>query len=428
MNILLTGATGFIGDSVLRALLQAGHCVSACCRQPERLLSQSDLLTPVRIDFATADTEAAWLPHLDGIDAIINCVGIIGETKNQTFAQLHSAAPIALFNAGIQAGVGKIIQVSALGADAQAESVYHLSKRAADDALRALPVAWFVLQPSVVYGDRASSSVLFHALAALPVHVLPDGGGQELQPVHVDDLVAVILRCLEPATPSNTTLAVVGPEAIPYKTLLQKLRRRLGKGTAFSFSLPQPYVLMAASFGKYLGEPILSKDNIAMLSRGNTASPEAITSLLGRPPVSMVKQLFEKIATDAERWQAQLYFFKPALHFAIALVWLWSGIVSLFYPLDLSYQLLDSIGGDRSWAAFLQYGLAALDIGLGVLTLAAYRQQNVLSVQIAVVVAYTLVVGLALPQFWLHPFGPLLKNLPFLLSLLIYKQLLGGKA
>lgn len=427
MNILITGATGFIGHAILLALARQGHILTACCRHPEALLIGPENIRPLRLDFTATTQTEQWLPHLQGIDAIINCVGIIAETQQQTFAQLHSQAPIALFTAGAQAGVKKIIQISALGAD-DPHSAYHLSKHAADEALRGLEVDWFVLQPSVVYGDRAQSSALFHALAALPVQVLPDGGGQLLQPVHVDDVVAAVCQCLTPATSARKTVALVGPAPIAYKDLLAKLRHRLGKPKAWTLALPEAYVLKAASLGKVLGEPILSKDNIAMLSRGNTAAADGITTLLGRPPLSMARQLFEKPASQAERWHAHSYFLKPVLRFAIALVWLWSGFTSLFfYPHEASYQLLAAMGVTGMGAPLLLYGLAFMDIAFGVATLALHGSKRLIIWQIAVVLAYTVVVGFALPEFWLHPFGPLLKNLPFLLTLWIYAQWTGEK-
>ncbi len=429
MKILLTGATGFIGDTVLRELLQQGHHIIACCRKPEKVLIESENLRPLRLDFAAADNLEKWLPHLDDIDAVINCVGIIAESKDGTFTQLHTQAPIALFKACEQAGIKKIIQISALGADGQAQSAYHLSKKAADDALRQLPLDWFILQSSLVYGDRAQSSALLHALAALPVQILPDGGLQQLQPIHVDDVAAAICRCLEPSTPARKTLALVGPTPIAYADLLQKLRRRLGKPAAVTVTLAQRYLLILAGLGKYLDEPILSKDTITMLSRGNAAAADNVTELLGRPPLSIQAQLFEKPASQAERRSAQLYFAKPVLRFAIAFVWLWSGITSLFfYSHELSYQLLAATGISGSAAPIMLYGLALIDIALGLATLSPYRPARLMSWQIGIVLVYTLVVSFTLPEFWLHPFGPLLKNIPFLLCLWIYKQLAGEKS
>lgn len=420
MNILITGATGFISNAILLALLQQGHKVTACSRHPEKILSQSENLKRLPIDFETADQAKHWLPHLKNIDAVINCVGIIAETKQQSFAQLHTNAPIALFTAAAQMGVKKIIQISALGADENAQSAYHLSKRAADDFLRGLDMDWFVLQPSIVYGDRAESTAFFHALAALPVQVLPDGGEQLLQPIHIDDLVAVVCQCLDASANTRQTLALVGQEPLRYADLLLNLRLRLGKPPAKTINLPKKWLLHLAGLGKFLDTPILAKDNIPMLYRNNIGDPAAITAILGRPPLSIHQQLFAKPASTAERWHAHLYFLKSLLPLMIALVWLWSGITSLFfYPHEASYQLLAGMGVTGIAAPFSLYGLALLDIGLGLATLARYRLQALLNLQMAIVLVYTIVISVALPEFWLHPFGPILKNLPFLMVLWI---------
>ena len=427
MNILLTGASGFIGSAVLRALLRQGHQVSACCRHPGRLIASPNIKY-LPVDFMSTNSVEHWLPHLHDIDVIINCVGIIAESKGQSFAQLHRQAPIALFQAGAEIGVKKIVQISALGADEQATSAYHISKKAADDVLRNLPLDWFVLQPSIVYGDGAQSSGLFHALAALPLHLLPDGGRQSLQPIHVDDVSAAVFRCLEPAVSGQRTVALVGPEPIAYVDWLLGLRCRLGKPPATVLSVPYRYSLMASDLGKWLGEPILNKDNIAMLNRGNSADSGPVTELLGRPPLSISSQLFEKPASQAERWHAALYFLKPLLRFSIALVWLWSGITSLFfYPHELSYQLLADTGITGLGAPLTLYGLAAMDIVLGLATLARFRPSRLMLWQFWIVLAYSVVVALRLPEFVFHPFGPLLKNIPFLMCLLIYRQLEGEK-
>lgn len=428
MHILITGATGFIGNAVLRALPRQGHRITACCRHPADLPIAGPSIKPLSVDFNAAAGVEYWLPHLNGVDAIVNCVGIIAESGDASFAQLHARAPAALFRAGAQAGVKKIVQLSALGADGRAESAYHLSKKAADDALRALPLDWFVLQPSIVYGDGAQSGGLFHALAALPLHPLPDGGRQLLQPIHVDDVAAAVCRCLDPAVAGQKTVALVGPEPIAYADWLQNLRRRLGKPPAATCSVPYRYALPLAGLGKCLGEPILSRDNIAMLRRGNSADPAALAALLDRPPLSMASQLFEKPASQAERWHAALYFLKPLLRFSIALVWLWSGITSLFfYPHELSYRLLADTGVSGLGAPLTLYGLAALDITLGLATLARFRPRDLLLWQFCIVLGYSLVVAFCLPEFVYHPFGPLLKNIPFLMCLLIYRQLEGEK-
>lgn len=428
MNILLTGASGFIGRHILPALEQQNHKVTACCRDPDKLFFKSAGTRIVPLDYLAMTDESAWLPYLQDIDAVINCVGIIAESPGQTFQRLHERAPVALFRAADQAGVKKIIQISALGADASAQSAYHLSKKAADDALRSLDLDWYVLQPSIVYGDGAQSMALFQALAALPVQPVIDGGRQLLQPVHVGDVADTVSQCLKPEASARLTLALVGPEAIGFGRLLEQLRRRLGKKPAPTISLPGKLAQHSVFIGRWLGEPVCNADNIAMLQRGNTADAGPVESFLGRPTHSLEQQLLLKPASQAERWHAGLYFLRPLLRLSIAFLWLWSGIVSIFfYPPEESYRFLAATGMTGIAAPIMLYGLALLDIALGLATLAAYRLRRLILMQFTLVLIYTLIVSIGLPEFWLHPFGPVLKNIPLLITLLVYLHLEGER-
>ena len=268
MNILLTGASGFIGHHILKALEQQNHQVIACCRDPEKLIYKSDKTRILQLNYANMTHLSDWSKHLKNVDAVINCVGIIVESRGQSFQTLHARVPAALFEAAAQVGVKKIIQISALGADESSQSAYHLSKKIADDILRKLNVDWYVLQPSIVYGDGAQSMALFHALAALPIHALIDGGSQLMQPVHVSDITTTILQCLKSDAPSGLTLPMVGSEAVSFKRLLEQLRQRLGKKPALTFSLPGELAQRLVFIGKWLGEPTFNGENIAMLRRG----------------------------------------------------------------------------------------------------------------------------------------------------------------
>ncbi|MGR8935475.1 MAG: SDR family oxidoreductase [Gammaproteobacteria bacterium] len=429
MKIFLTGAGGFIGRHLIGALQRGGHTVIACVRKPAVFNRQYPQLHCVQGDFTAMTQVQDWQPLLQDADAVINCVGIIAESGAQTFAALHTLGPVALFKAAEQAGIKRIVQISALGADAEAQSPYHLSKKAADDFLATLNVDWFVLQPSIVYGDGAQSMALFHALAALPVSGVLDGGRQELQPVSVDDLCTTVLRCLQPEIAGRRIVAVVGPQAITFSELLAQLRRRLGKAPAPVISVPAGWAAHCGFLGQCCGIPALSADGIRMLLRGNSADAAPLAAFIGRQAASLTDKLFDKPATQAERWHAGLFFLRPVLRFAMALLWIGSGLVSaFFYPPQDSYRLLLApLGIGGIFAPLTLYGLAFLDLLLGVALLFGYRLRRVIALQFAAIVVYSLVIAVALPEFWRHPFGPLLKNLPLLAALPILAVLEGER-
>jgi uncharacterized protein YbjT (DUF2867 family) len=243
---------------------------------------------------------ADWLPYLRGIDAVINSVGIIGETRQQRFAELHRKAPIALFQACAEAGIRRVIQISALGADETAFSAYHLSKRAADDTLRALDLDWFVLRPSLIYGRGGGSAVLFLRLARLPLLPLIGDGTQALQPVHIVDVVSCILRALETSTPRQS-IDIVGPETISFAEWLARMRSAQGLGPARRLHLPPQLAKASFRFLRHI-HPLLQPDNLRMLLASYHADPAPLADFLGRSALNFSPELFFLDAPEALSW------------------------------------------------------------------------------------------------------------------------------
>jgi len=277
MNVLLTGATGFIGRNVAAALAAAGHRMLPLSRRDG-------------VDFATRLAPDDWLPHLDGVDAVINSVGILAETSGQSFKVVHTLAPAALFRACAEKGVPRVVQISALGADGQAFSAYHRSKRAADDELRSLDLDWFVLRPSLIYGRGGNSAALFMGVSALPVIPVVGDGRQRLQPVHIGDVVATVMHCLGCAE-TRLTLDLVGPESVTVADWLQRMRCAQGLSPAPWLQIPYA-VAMAITFAGRGVHPILQPDNLRMLQFGYAADTAPLAAFLGRAPLAARRSLF----------------------------------------------------------------------------------------------------------------------------------------
>ena len=175
-GVFLTGATGFIGGRLLRALSARGHPVTCLARGEGARRIAAMALPGVRVVEAELTRPATWLDHVAGHAVVVNTAGIIREAPGSSFAAVHTDAPIALFEAAVRAGVRKIVQLSAMGADETATSRFHRSKRAADERLAELDVPSVVLRPSLVYGPGDHSMTFFLSLAALPLTPVPGDG------------------------------------------------------------------------------------------------------------------------------------------------------------------------------------------------------------------------------------------------------------
>jgi uncharacterized protein YbjT (DUF2867 family) len=422
--ILLTGAGGFLGQRLARALARDGHEVICALRQPQRAAALGLPGRVVAADFARDHAPADWRRRLAGVEVVINAVGILRETRRQRFAAVHVAAPRALFAACVEAGVRRVVQVSALGADAAAQSRYHLSKKAADDFLLRLPLSAVIVQPSLIYGPGGASARLFALLASLPLIPLPGRGDQQVQPLHVDDAVAAIVALAASEDFRGQRVALVGPTPLALRGFLAALRGAMGLPPGHFVNVPMSLVRVGATLGGLLPGSLLDHETLRMLERGNTAPPDATRRLLGRMPRAPASFI---AAADAmtSRKQAQLAWLLPPLRWSIAAVWIGAGILSLgVYPLADSHALLAGVGVPAGIAPLFLFGAALLDLALGAGTLLLERRRRLLwQTQIAVIIGYTAIITLRLPAFWLHPFGPVLKNLPLLAAIVLLMTL-----
>lgn len=278
MRILVCGGTGFIGRHIVDSLKQAGH-------EPV----QRSRRTAPPLDFSRALAAEAWLPHLAGIDAVVNAVGVLRDSASRPLQAMHADAPIALFDACAAAGVRRVAQISALGI-AHSATRYASTKRAADEHLQALTqqgrLNGCVLRPSVVFGAGGASSQLFLALARLPALLLPRPVLQaRVQPVAVRDLADVVARMAGSDAPSGL-IEIGGPEALPLAQLIASLRAQMGHRPACVGPLPGWLSRASARAGDWLPVSPWCSETLALLESDNVTDPATLERWLDRPGVA----------------------------------------------------------------------------------------------------------------------------------------------
>jgi uncharacterized protein YbjT (DUF2867 family) len=426
MKILLTGANGFIGRYLLARLVAGGHAVVPAVRRP----AETDRLLPapasIAVDFNRDTAPADWLPRLAGIDAVVNCAGILQGRPGQSIAAIHEAAPIALFEACRSAGVRRVIQISAISAEPGAGTEYAATKHAADTALAASDLDWVILRPSLVYAEGAfGGTALFRALAALPVTPLIGAGDQVFQPIHVDDVAETMLRILADASIRRVVIDPVGPERLTLRQILADLRQWLGWKPARAISVPLGLVRLAARIGDWIGGPV-NTTAVQQLLFGNAGAPEPFVAATGIRPRRWQAALRARPAQAQDRWHARLYFIRPLLRWSLALMWLVSGLVGFLQPAALGQAVLAPFGL-ASAAGVLTWATCLADIAIAFALVARWRPVATAAIQVVVVAAYTVVLTVALPGLWADAFGPLLKNLPVVVAALALAAMEGDR-
>lgn len=417
MKVLLTGATGFIGRCIGARLTADGYRLCPAVRNVELAARLFPGAEARRVDFNTATSPEHWRPLLDDVDAVINCVGILQAEPGQSIAAIHTKAPIALFKACEETGVGRVIQISAISARADAGTAYAETKMAADAYLAGTNLDWIVLKPSLIV-DRGSfgGTSLLRGLAALPGAIPVAGGWQEFQPLAAEDLAEGVVRALTDSAVSQAILEPAGPEILTLEEILARLRQWLGLRPAPFIRIPKMAARLAARIGDLLGRGPLRSTSLRQMEVGNTGDPARFFALLGRTPATLGEFLEANPASVQDRWHARLYFAGPVLRIVLAVIWLVSGMIGLWQA-----NGIDAVGMPLIVASCLW------NLALALWTLSGRAILACAWSQALTVITYSLGTVLILPHLLADPFGPILKNLAVLTLIPIWATLERGK-
>lgn len=287
--VTIFGGSGFLGRHTVRALARAGWRIRVATRNPGRGFFLRPLGTVGQIDFvkgdvADADAVAA---AVKGSNAVINLTGILFQ-KGQTFEDVQAEGAANIARAPADAGVTALVHVSAIGADAQSESEYAVTKAQGEQAMReAFPNA-VVLRPSIIFGPEDGFFNKFAAMARyLPVLPLVGGGHTRFQPVFVGDVAQAIVKALASEEARGRTFELGGPSIYSFKELLQLILRETGRKRLL-VPLPFGIASVKAAFLQIMPNPILTMDQVKLLKKDNVVAPTAAgLADLGITPTSV---------------------------------------------------------------------------------------------------------------------------------------------
>jgi uncharacterized protein YbjT (DUF2867 family) len=229
MNVLIAGGSGFIGRHLCAELLDRGHDVTALSRSPD------DDALPDGVETAIGDVRASdsIADAFEGQDAAVNLVALspLFEPRggNEMHDKVHRQGTEHCVEAAEAAGVGRFLQVSALGADPDGETHYIRAKGRAERAVRDAALDWTIVRPSVVFGDGGQFVGFTRKLTPPVLAPLPGGGETQFQPVHVDDLVGMLADTLAGGDHVGETYDIGGPEQLTLAEVAQLVREAQGQ-------------------------------------------------------------------------------------------------------------------------------------------------------------------------------------------------------
>lgn len=294
--VTILGGSGFVGRYIARRMAQAGWRVRVATRRPnERLYVRTyGAVGQVEPVLCNIRDEGSLRAAIRGADAVVNCVGILAEKKRNTFAAVQAEGAGLAARLAAEAGVARFVQISAIGADPQAESAYGRTKAAGEAAVAAAFPGAVILRPSIIFGPEDRFFNRFAAMARL-TPVLPlFGAATRFQPVHVDDVAQAAVLAATTEVPAGV-YELGGPDVASFRELmtlmLGVIRRKrgvvglprfVGRIVAGGFDL-----LETLSVG-LIANPVLTRDQLKGLGRDNVAAPGAKGfAELGIAPASM---------------------------------------------------------------------------------------------------------------------------------------------
>lgn len=263
MRIFLAGATGFVGGHLRRTLLENGHLPRVLTHK--RLAGPEPGTETVAGDVTRVETLAA---AMQDCDAVINLVGIIREfpARGITFEKLHVGATENLLAATRQAGIGRFVQMSALGARPGAVSRYHQTKYRAEEAVRASGLDWTIFRPSVIFGPKDDFiNKLAGMIKSLPVVPVVGDGCYRLQPIDGNDVARCFTMTLDMPETVGQAYGLCGRDRVTYLELLEIIAKTLGKSSVRTLNAPVVFTKLATSLLQRFSYFPLTLDQITML-------------------------------------------------------------------------------------------------------------------------------------------------------------------
>lgn len=281
--VTIYGGSGFVGRYIARRMAQAGWRVRVAVRHPNEALHVKPYGAVGQVEpvFCNIRDDASVRAVMEGADAVVNCVGILAESGRNRFGAVQAEGAGRIARLAAELGVMRLVQISAIGADAASDSAYQRSKAEGEALVQSHFPNAVILRPSVIFGAEDQFFNRFAAMARMSPFLPLVGPQTRFQPVYVEDVAAAATKALtEDVTPGIYELG--GPDTATFRALMEMLLAEIRRHRLL-LTVPFPVAnLMAGALGLAqtltLGlftNGILTRDQVRNLKRDNVVNEEA---------------------------------------------------------------------------------------------------------------------------------------------------------
>lgn len=295
MRVAVVGGTGFIGSHLVPRLLSSGHELRIVARgaAPGRLPHG---LAPTFGDLVSGQgLEAAF----EGAEAVINLAAVIRNRGVQTFQSVNASGSAKVAAAARAAGVRRLVQLSAIGADPDPRFPYLSSKWQGEQAVRGSGLEWVVLRSSLVFGPGDGFfSLLARALRLpAPFLVIPGDGSASFQPIYAGDLSRCLAAAVQDPGRASHQYELGGPEQLTLEQItliVARATRREYLGISRRRPLhldPRLIRPGAVLMERLMPNPLVTPQQLDMLAKPNVATVDSVRSNFGFDPLPLEPNL-----------------------------------------------------------------------------------------------------------------------------------------
>lgn len=274
--VTVIGGSGFVGTQLVQDLARRGYRVRVAVRRPDlaghlRPLGTVGQIQPVQVNVRNMDSIVAGI---SGSDAVVNLVGILHESGRQRFRAVHAMGAANVAQAVKAAGIETLVHMSALGADADAESAYSRSRALGEqEVLKAMPKA-IIIRPSLVFGTDDNLFNRFGAMARLFPALPLVGEHTKFQPIYVGDLAEALANAVDGKVKGGKAYELGGSEVVTMRGIMELVNLHANRNRPL-IPVPEGLAKFIATFAQILPNPMLTVDQVISLQSDNVVSPEA---------------------------------------------------------------------------------------------------------------------------------------------------------